>query len=47
VKASDAPAEGTAAAEADPAAGGAAEHPGSAAIMHKNAAEMTGSFVSI
>jgi hypothetical protein len=47
VKASDAPAEGTAAAEGDPAAGGAAEHPGSAAIMHKNAAEMTGSFVSI
>jgi hypothetical protein len=47
VKATAAPAEGTAAAEGDPAAGDAAEHAGSAAIMHRNAAEMTGSFVSI
>jgi hypothetical protein len=53
VKAGAAPAEGTAevgaepAAGADLAAGDAAEHPGSAATTHKNAAQLTGPFVSI
>src|SRR6266566_6664197 len=47
VKANAALAEGTAAAGGDPAAGDTAEHPGSAATMHRNAAEMIGSFVSI
>src|SRR5262245_7915629 len=53
VKANAAAAEGPAAAAADPAAGGdpaadgAAEHPGSAATMHRNAAQVTGSFVRI
>jgi hypothetical protein len=59
VKVSAASAEGTApagaepaadadlAAGADPVAGGAAEHPGSAATIDKNAAQMTGPFVSI
>jgi hypothetical protein len=58
VKVSAASAEGTAAgaepaagadlaAGADPAAGGAAEHPGIAATIDKNAAQMTGPFVSI
>src|SRR5207248_11413308 len=46
VKANAAPAEGTAAG-GDPAAGDAAEHPGSAATMHSNAAPMTDSVVSI
>jgi hypothetical protein len=47
VKANAASAEGTAAAGEDPAAGDAAEHPGSAATMHMNAAQMTGAFASI
>jgi hypothetical protein len=58
VKVSAASAEGAAAARAEPAAGadlaagagpaagGRAEHP-SAATIHKNAAQMTGAFVSI
>jgi hypothetical protein len=41
------PAEGTVAAAEGPAAGDTAEHPGSAATMHRNAAQMTDSFVGI
>jgi hypothetical protein len=59
VKVNAAPAEGTAAAGADlaaeaelaawdgPEAGDAAEHPASAAAIHKNPAQMAGPFLSI
>ena len=47
VKANTPVAEGRAVAEGGPAAGDPAEHPGSTATMHRDAAQMTGRFASI
>jgi hypothetical protein len=47
VEANPASAEGTVVAEGDSVAGDAAEHPDSAATVHRDAAQMTDSFVRI